>query len=165
MARKPLVLVDRKATVVPQTVSVEIAVGRDRCGRHRRFVIALFCVVDDRLACRHKHPQAHLWPSELVAIGLLFALKGSSFRSFYRWLERDYGDLLGGLPERTRLVRALRVQQHQTERFRADPTFFTVIDTDGIELIHPGGMVAVRAKWARTASATTVGSSGSSCAG
>jgi hypothetical protein len=75
MARKPLVLVDRKATVVPQTVSVEIAVGRDRCGRHRRFVIALFCVVDDRLACRHKHPQAHLWPNELVTIGLLFALK------------------------------------------------------------------------------------------
>jgi hypothetical protein len=101
------------------------------------FLISLFCLVDDRLACRHKHPQAHLWPSELVAIGLLFALKGSSFRSFYRWLERDYGDLFGGLPERTRLLRALRVQQHQTERFLADPTFFTVIDTYGIELIHP----------------------------
>jgi hypothetical protein len=101
------------------------------------FVIALFCLVDDRLACRHKHPQAHLWPSELVTIGLLFALKGSSFRSFYRWLERDYGELFSGLPERTRLLRALRVQQRQTEHFLADPTFFTVIDTYGIELIHP----------------------------
>ena len=68
---------------------------------------------------------------------MLFALKGSSFRSFYRWLERDYADLFGGLPERTRLLRALRVQQQHMQRFLADPTFFTVIDTYGIELIHP----------------------------
>jgi hypothetical protein len=101
------------------------------------FVIRLFCLVDDRLECRHKHPQAQLWPSEVVTIGLLFALKGSSFRSFYRWLERDSAELFGGLPERTRLLRALRVHQHATERFLADPTFFTVIDTYGIELLHP----------------------------
>jgi hypothetical protein len=101
------------------------------------FLIWLFCLVDDRLACRHKHPQAQLWPSELVTIGLLFALKGGSFRSFYRWLARDYADLFGGLPERTRLLRALRAHQHATTRFLADPTFFTVIDTYGIELIHP----------------------------
>ena len=101
------------------------------------FVIRLFCLVDDRLVCRHKHPQAQLWPSELVTIGLLFALKGSSFRSFYRWLARDYADLFGGLPERTRLLRALRAHQAATEQFLADPTFFTVIDTYGIELIHP----------------------------
>lgn len=101
------------------------------------FVIRLFCLVDDRLDCRQKHPQAQLWPSELVTIGLLFALKGCSFRSFYRWLARDHADLFGGLPERTRLLRALRVHQHHAERFLADPTFFTVIDTYGIELIHP----------------------------
>jgi hypothetical protein len=57
--------------------------------------------------------------------------------SFYRWLDRDYADLFGGLPERTRLLRALRVHAPETERFLADPTFFTVIDTYGIELIHP----------------------------
>jgi hypothetical protein len=101
------------------------------------FVIWLFCVVDDRLGCQRKHPQAQLWPSELVTIGLLFALKGSSFRSFYRWLARDHAQLFGGLPDRTRLLRALRVHQRETERFLADPTFFTVIDTYGIELLHP----------------------------
>ena len=101
------------------------------------FLIWLFCLVDDRLGGRPKHPQAQLWPSELVTIGLLFALKGSSFRSFYRWLERDYAALFGGLPERTRLLRALRTHQTETQRFLADPTFFTVIDTYGIELIHP----------------------------
>jgi hypothetical protein len=100
-------------------------------------LIWLFCLVDDRLGCRRKHPQARLWPSELVTIGLLFALKGSSFRSFYRRLARDYAGLFGGLPERTRLLRALRAHRRETARFLADPTFFTVIDTYGIELIHP----------------------------
>jgi len=75
------------------------------------FLIWLFCVVDDRLGRRPKHWQARLWPSELVTIGLLFALKGSSFRSFYRWLARGYADLFGGLPERTRLLRALRTHR------------------------------------------------------
>jgi hypothetical protein len=49
----------------------------------------LFCLVDDRLGSRPKHPQAKLWPSELVTLGLLCALKGGSFRSLYRWLARD----------------------------------------------------------------------------
>ena len=101
------------------------------------FVISLFCLVDDRLGPRPKHVQAKLWPSELVTIGLLFALKGSSFRGFYRWLARDDAVLFGGLPERTRLLRALRAHQAWTDAFLADPTFFTVIDTYGIELIHP----------------------------
>ena len=101
------------------------------------FLITLFCLVDDQLGPRPKHPQAHLWPSELVTIGLLFALKGSSFRSFYRWLARDYATLFGQLPERTRLLRALRAHEAETRVFLAAPTFFTVIDTYGIELLHP----------------------------
>ena len=101
------------------------------------FLISLFCLVDDRLGPQRKHPQAYLWPSELVTIGLLFALKGGSFRAFYRWLARDYAALFGTLPERTRLLRALRAQEPQTRAFLAAPTFFTVIDTYGIELLHP----------------------------
>jgi hypothetical protein len=101
------------------------------------FVISLFCLVDDCLGPRPRHPQAKLWPSELLTIGLLFALKGCSFRSFYRWLARDHTQLFGELPERTRLLRALRAHQAWTDAFLADPTFFTVIDTYSIELIHP----------------------------
>ncbi len=101
------------------------------------FIIRLFCLVDDRLGPIPKHPQAHLWPSELVTLGLLYALKGGSFRSFYRWLVRDHAALFGGLPERTRLLRALRTHQGEARVFLADPTFFTVIDTYGIELLHP----------------------------
>jgi hypothetical protein len=37
-----------------------------------------------------KHPEAHLWPSEVVTLGLLHALKGVGNRAFYRWLTRDY---------------------------------------------------------------------------
>ena len=101
------------------------------------FIIALFCEVDDRMGDLPKHPQATLWPSELVTIGLLFALKGGYFRAFYRWLARDYAALFGGLPERSRLQRLLAAHQAWCDRFLADPTFFTVIDSYGIELIHP----------------------------
>ncbi len=55
-------------------------------------IIHIFCYVDDRLKGEPsivKHPQAKLYPSELVTIGILTALKGVSFRSFYRWLKRD----------------------------------------------------------------------------
>ena len=105
-------------------------------------VIALFCVVDERLGAVPRHPQARLWPSEAVTVGLLYALKGGSFRAFERWLRRDLAPLFGaapvrGLPERTRLLRVLRRHRPLADAFLADPTFFTVIDTYGIELIHP----------------------------
>src|SRR3972149_5032631 len=101
------------------------------------FIIMLFCTVDDQMRDIPKHPQAKLWPSELVTIGLLFALKGGYFRAFYRWLKRDYEALFGELPDRTRLLRALRAHQDWCARFLSQPSFFTVIDTYGIELIHP----------------------------
>lgn len=101
------------------------------------FIITLFCEVDDRMGDVAKHPQAQLWPSELVTIGLLFALKGGYFRAFYRWLVRDYAGLFGGLPHRTRLLRRLASHADWCDRFLADPTFFTVLDSYGIELIHP----------------------------
>jgi DDE family transposase len=103
-------------------------------------IIHIFCHVDDRLKGEPtivKHPQAKLYPSELVTIGLLFALKGGYFRSFYRWLQRDFAALFGGLPERSRLQRALRVHQGWCQYFLASPTLFTVIDSYGIELLHP----------------------------
>jgi hypothetical protein len=89
-------------------------------------IILIFCYVDDHLGDVVKHPDAKLYPSELVTIGILFSLKGVSFRAFYRWLKRDYDALFGGLPDRTRLQRALPVHQDWCDRFLADPTFFTV---------------------------------------
>src|SRR5215831_5406986 len=80
------------------------------------FITALFYEVDEQLRTIPKHPEAHLWPSEVVILGLLHALKGVGNRPFYRWLTRDYRALFPRLPERTVLG---------------------VIDTYGIELIHP----------------------------
>src|SRR6266704_613386 len=69
------------------------------------FITALFCQVDDHLPGIPKHPHANLWPSEIVTLGLLHALKGGGNRAFYRWLTRDYRALFPQLPERTRLFR------------------------------------------------------------
>lgn len=101
------------------------------------FIIVLFCLVDDRLGVVPKRSDAILYPSELVTIGLLYALKGSFFRAFYHWLKRDFEELFVALPDRTRIQRALHTHQDWCEGLLADPTFFTVIDTYGIELIHP----------------------------
>ena len=40
------------------------------------FITALFYDVDEQLRTIPKHPEAHLWPSEVVTLGLLHALKG-----------------------------------------------------------------------------------------
>ncbi len=84
-----------------------------------------------------KHPHATLWPSEVVTLGILQALKGGGKRAFYRWLTRDYRTLFPRLPERTRLFRLFVTHQHWTQVFLAAPTVLGVIDTYGIELIHP----------------------------
>jgi hypothetical protein len=78
-----------------------------------------------------------LYPSELVTIGILFALKGVGFRAFYRWLKRDYEDLFAGLPERTRLQRLLKTHQDWSQYLLASPSFLTVMDSYPIELIFP----------------------------
>jgi len=39
-------------------------------------ITALFYEVDEQLRTIPKHPEAHLWPSEVVTPGLLHALKG-----------------------------------------------------------------------------------------
>src|SRR5467141_1776518 len=101
------------------------------------FITALFYEVDEQLRTIPKHPEAHLWPSEVVTLGLLHALKGVGNRPFYRWLTRDYRLLFPRLPERTRLLRLLKTHQDWTQVFLAAPTVLGVIDTYGIELLHP----------------------------
>src|SRR2546422_9728315 len=54
------------------------------------FITALFCQVADQMPGIPKHPHASLWPSEVVTLGLLHALKGVGNHPFYRWLTRDY---------------------------------------------------------------------------
>jgi hypothetical protein len=65
---------ERKHTTLPGT--------EESMTTTTEFITALFCQVDDPLAGLPKHPEAHLWPSEVVTLGLLHALKGVGNRPF-----------------------------------------------------------------------------------
>ena len=100
-------------------------------------ITELFCRVDDQMPDAKKHSQASFWPSEVVTLALLFTLKGVGNRAFYRWLKRDYLPLFPTLPCRTRLFRLFSSHRKWVDRFMAEPSLIGVIDTYGIELIHP----------------------------
>lgn len=102
--------------------------------------LVMYVGVDDALrskAEQHEHQQAKLSLSELVTIGLMFSLKGGSFRRFYLWLVANLGDCFPHLPERTRLQRRLLQYQALVVHFLAEPSLFCVADSYGIELRHP----------------------------
>ena len=48
-----------------------------------------------------------------------------------------YLPLFPKLPDRTRLFRLFNTHQHWTKNLMAEPSLIGVIDTYGIELIHP----------------------------
>jgi hypothetical protein len=101
------------------------------------FITELFSKVHDQMGELPKHSQANLWPSEVTTIGLLHAIKGVGNRAFYRWLDQNHRDMFPGLPDRTRLFRLLRRHQDWCNSFLAPPSLLGVIDSYGIELIHP----------------------------
>ena len=96
-------------------------------------IIRLFCMVDDTFGSVNKRSDAHLYASEIVTLGLVFTLKGGRFRAFYRFLAANYRAWFPKLPERSRLQRLLRDHAEDVLPFLAEPTFFTVVDTSGIE--------------------------------
>jgi hypothetical protein len=100
-------------------------------------IIRLFYMVDDQLGAVNKRSDAHRYPREIVTIGLLFNLKDGRFRAFHRWLDANDRDFFPSLPERTRLQRLVRDYASYALDFLAEPSFFTVVDAYGIELIHP----------------------------
>jgi len=101
------------------------------------FTVELFCRVDDALPNEKKHPLAELYPSEVVTLGMLQALRGEGPCAFYRWVQKELGTLFPRLPERTRLGRLLVQFEPLCRQFLAQPTFFGVADSYGIPLVHP----------------------------
>jgi hypothetical protein len=99
-------------------------------------IIDLFCRVDEAMLDVPKHPQAKLYPSEIVTLALLFALKGGGPRPVYRWLVRDYKDWGPNVPQRTRLFRWFATPHAWAEQCLAEPTLLGVADSFGIELRH-----------------------------
>jgi hypothetical protein len=100
-------------------------------------IIHLFCIVDDELKDVKRHDQALLHPSETVTIGVIYALKGGAYRAFYRRLMWNWRHFFPNLPELSRLLRVLGHYRSLTDRFLRKLSFFTVMDSFGIETIHP----------------------------
>ena len=92
-------------------------------------IIALFCAVDQEMLEVPKRSDAKLYPSEVVTLALLFALKGGRMRAFYRWLTRDSMALFPQGPERTRLARLFKTYLAWTAHFLAAPTVLGVADS------------------------------------
>lgn len=101
------------------------------------FITELFYQIDNTMRDVFKHPHAHLSPSEVVTLGMWFAIKGVGERAFYRWLSRDYRALFPKLPDRPRLFRLFKTHRAWTNRFLAEPSLLGIADTYGIELLHP----------------------------
>jgi hypothetical protein len=57
------------------------------------FIIELFCRIDDAMKGVPKHSQSKLYPSEIVTLAILFAIKGVGQRAFYRWLKNNFSPL------------------------------------------------------------------------
>jgi len=81
-----------------------------------------------------RHPLGKLYLSEILLCGVLFALKGGSFRQFHPWLQRRK---MLNLPERSRLCRLLIKYHKYCNQFLSTETFFNIIDSFGVEIIHP----------------------------
>jgi hypothetical protein len=113
------------------------AAQRERRMTTEDFISELFYRVDEAMRGIATRPQASLWPSEVVTLGVLFALKGGGNRAFYRWVSRDWRGLFPTLPERTRLLRLLATPRAWTEEFLAAPAVLGVVDSYGIALLHP----------------------------
>jgi len=101
------------------------------------FITELYCRVDEKLKLSPKHSQASLYPSEVVTLALLYTLSGKGQRAFWRWLTKDYLPLFPELPDRTRLFRLFNSHRLYIELFMAEPSMLGVIDSYGIELLHP----------------------------
>ena len=75
---------------------VEQALARGELHDCPRFTTEMFCKVDDQLGEIPKYPQALLYASEVVTIGMLYAPQGSERKSV---LSLVAGELLGHVPK------------------------------------------------------------------
>ena len=86
------------------------------------YITELFCKIDDKMKDLTKHSQSSLYPSEIVTLAFMFAIKGYGNRAFYRWLQRDWIQCFPKLPDRTRLFRLFKTHKDWTKRFMEEPT-------------------------------------------
>jgi len=94
-------------------------------------MMTLFCQVDDQMAAVRKRPDATRYPSAVVTLALLCAIKGVGTRAFSRWLIRDSQAWFPQVPERTRVFRLFKTHMAWTAPFLAAPTVLGLADSYG----------------------------------
>jgi len=100
-------------------------------------ITGIFCRVDDKIGKEERSWEQSLAVSEVVTIGMMFAMKGIKFRPFYTWLSSNFRSYFPALPSRRRLQELLRTHAQYADDFLGDPSFFSVADSYGVELLHP----------------------------
>src|SRR3989442_6852423 len=100
------------------------------------FITALFYEVDEQLGAIPTHPEAHLWPSEVVTLGLLHAIRGGGDRGVYRWLAPGYRTAFPRLPPRARLFPLFTTHSDRTAGFFSCPAGLRLNRHHWIE-VHP----------------------------
>ena len=99
------------------------------------FITALFYEVDEQMGAIPKHPEAHLWPSEVVPWGCCMRSKAGGNRAFYRWLTTIGRCFPSSLSAPGSF--AFMTHQDWTQVFLPLDRARWVIDTYGIEPLHP----------------------------
>jgi hypothetical protein len=128
------------------------------------FITALFCHVDDQMTEVHKHPQAHLYPSELVTLALPFALKGVGDRALYRWLKRDWYPCFPACPTAHACSGSFkRIARGPTAFWPIRPSLGSRTPT-ALNYCTPCAKAGVRLRLAQRANRTIVGLSATNCA-
>ena len=100
-------------------------------------ITALFYEVDEQLRAIPKHPEAHLWPSEVVTFGLLHALKGGSEPCVLSVVDARLSAVVSPCPGADTSLSPLHDASGLEPDLLGGPDGARVIDTYGIELIHP----------------------------
>ena len=101
-------------------------------------ITAFCCQVDDPRPAPPTPPHALWWPRAVVPLGILPALTGGGNRAFSRWRTRASRAWWPRLPERPRRLRLCSPQPDWPQTCLAPPTGRGVLDTDGLEVRHPG---------------------------
>ena len=101
-------------------------------------ITAFCCQVDDPRPALPTPPHALWWPRAAVPLGILPALTGGGHRAFSRWRTRASRAWWPRLPERPRRLRLCSPQPDWPQPCLAPPTGRGVLDTEGLEVRHPG---------------------------
>lgn len=125
----------------------------------------LFCPIDDRLKYVPKHPGAELYPGDSRDDRLLVYAQRRTIPALLSLAPARVLALVSLLAGSDATAKIVGHASNWADRFLAAPTFFTVTDNYGIELIHPMREGRSEKQIGRKGKAISAGSSASNRAG